>query len=315
MSWQTCTRHRHLSISTHVEVSCSSSTPVETVACCSPLTARAADRRRRPSGSRRCSRRWPTRSGCGCSRWSPRTPTARPASATSTTPSTCPSRRSATTSRCCTRPGCSTARSAASGSTTGSAPTALGDLGRAARRRRRRDPTWPAGRWPSSSARRSWSPPSSAPGIAAQRLSPDDVGLQLLENSIATGAALVALILALQPVSAAFNPVVTLVERALGLVSTATAAVLVAAQVVGGARRRGRRQPDVRPRRGHRLDPRPRRRRPAARRGGRDRSGWSLVVFGSLRSAARRDASPSPSAATSPRRTGSPAPPASPTRP
>jgi glycerol uptake facilitator-like aquaporin len=70
-------------------------------------------------------------------------------------------------------------------------------------------------------------------GIAAQRLSPD-VGLQLLENSIATGAVLVALILALQPVSASFNPVVTLVERALGLVSTATAAVLVAAQVAGG---------------------------------------------------------------------------------
>jgi len=71
-------------------------------------------------------------------------------------------------------------------------------------------------------------------GIAAQRLSPDDVGLQLLENSIATGAVLVALILALQPVSASFNPVVTLVERALGLVSTATAVVLVLAQVVGG---------------------------------------------------------------------------------
>jgi glycerol uptake facilitator-like aquaporin len=71
-------------------------------------------------------------------------------------------------------------------------------------------------------------------GIAAQRLSPGDVGLQLLENSIATGAVLVALILALQPVSASFNPVVTLVERALGLVSTTTAAVLVAAQVVGG---------------------------------------------------------------------------------
>ena len=46
-------------------------------------------------------------------------------------------------------------------------------------------------------------------GIAAQRLSPDDVGLQLLENSLVTGAALVALILALQPVSASFNPVVT----------------------------------------------------------------------------------------------------------
>jgi glycerol uptake facilitator-like aquaporin len=71
-------------------------------------------------------------------------------------------------------------------------------------------------------------------GIAAQRLSPDDVGLQLLENSIATGAVLVALILALQPVSASFNPVVTLVERALGLVTSATAAVLIAAQVAGG---------------------------------------------------------------------------------
>jgi glycerol uptake facilitator-like aquaporin len=71
-------------------------------------------------------------------------------------------------------------------------------------------------------------------GIAAQRLSPDDVGLQLLENSLATGAVLVALVLAFQPVSASFNPVVTLVERALGLVSTTTAAMLVAAQVVGG---------------------------------------------------------------------------------
>ena len=71
-------------------------------------------------------------------------------------------------------------------------------------------------------------------GIAASRLSPGDVGLQLLENSFATGAALVALILALQPVSAAFNPVVTLVERAFGLVDTSTAAALVAAQMLGG---------------------------------------------------------------------------------
>ncbi|WP_156157672.1 aquaporin [Demequina pelophila] len=71
-------------------------------------------------------------------------------------------------------------------------------------------------------------------GIMATRLSPDDVGLQLLQNSVATGAALVALILALQPVSAAFNPVVTLVERALGLIRTLDAAVLIAAQVVGG---------------------------------------------------------------------------------
>ena len=45
---------------------------------------------------------------------------------------------------------------------------------------------------------------------------------------------LVALILALQPVSASFNPVVTLAERFLGVITTATAAALVAAQVAGG---------------------------------------------------------------------------------
>jgi glycerol uptake facilitator-like aquaporin len=71
-------------------------------------------------------------------------------------------------------------------------------------------------------------------GIAAQQLSPDDVGLQLLENSLATGAILVALILALNPVSASFNPVVTLVERTLGRITTAVAAALVAAQILGG---------------------------------------------------------------------------------
>ena len=72
-------------------------------------------------------------------------------------------------------------------------------------------------------------------GIAAARLSPGDVGLQLLENSLVTGAALVALILALQPVSAAFNPVVTLVERARSVIDTRTTAVLVVAQVVGAS--------------------------------------------------------------------------------
>ena len=70
-------------------------------------------------------------------------------------------------------------------------------------------------------------------GIAAQRLSPKDIGLQLLENSVVTGAGLVALILALSPVSAAFNPIVTLVERALGAVTSRAAAVLIAAQVAG----------------------------------------------------------------------------------
>jgi glycerol uptake facilitator-like aquaporin len=72
-------------------------------------------------------------------------------------------------------------------------------------------------------------------GIAAERLSPSDRGLQLLENSLVTGAALVALILALQPVSASFNPVVTLVERLLGVITSREAAFSVLAQVAGGA--------------------------------------------------------------------------------
>jgi arsenate reductase len=71
-------------------------------------------------------------------------------------------------------------------------------------------------------------------GVMASRLSPNDVGLELLQNSVATGAALVALILALQPVSASFNPVVTLVERVLGILDTPTALALIAAQFVGG---------------------------------------------------------------------------------
>ena len=50
-------------------------------------------------------------------------------------------------------------------------------------------------------------------GIAAHRLSPHDTGIQLLENAIATGAALVAIILALHAVSGAhLNPVVTLAD-------------------------------------------------------------------------------------------------------
>lgn len=71
-------------------------------------------------------------------------------------------------------------------------------------------------------------------GVMASRLSPDDAGLQLMQNSLATGAALVALIVALQPVSASFNPVVTLVERALGLIDTRTTGALIGGQVLGG---------------------------------------------------------------------------------
>ena len=71
-------------------------------------------------------------------------------------------------------------------------------------------------------------------GIAAQRLSPDDVGLQLLENSVATGAALVALILAFGSVSGAhFNPVVSLADRVLGGLTTRQLLAYVPAQVLG----------------------------------------------------------------------------------
>jgi glycerol uptake facilitator-like aquaporin len=71
-------------------------------------------------------------------------------------------------------------------------------------------------------------------GIYAQRLSPDDAGLQLLENSIATGAGLAALILAFGSISGAhFNPVVTLADRLLGGITTGVAVVYAVAQVVG----------------------------------------------------------------------------------
>lgn len=72
-------------------------------------------------------------------------------------------------------------------------------------------------------------------GIMAQRLSPDDVGLQLLENAVATAGALVALILMFGAVSGAhFNPVVTLSDRWFGTTSTRDAALYIPAQVVGG---------------------------------------------------------------------------------
>jgi len=71
-------------------------------------------------------------------------------------------------------------------------------------------------------------------GIMATLLT-DDVALQLLANSLITGAALVALILTLQPVSAAFNPVVTAVDAALGGTPWRNVAPLAAAQIAGGA--------------------------------------------------------------------------------
>ncbi|MFN2608190.1 MAG: aquaporin [Acidimicrobiales bacterium] len=72
-------------------------------------------------------------------------------------------------------------------------------------------------------------------GIAAQRLSPGDVGLQLFENAAATAAALVAVILAVGPVSGAhLNPAVTIVDRVFGGLPTRDAAGYLVAQFVGG---------------------------------------------------------------------------------
>lgn len=72
-------------------------------------------------------------------------------------------------------------------------------------------------------------------GIMAVNLSPDDVGLQLLENSFATMGALVGLILMFGAVSGAhFNPVVTLTDRALGSISGRDAGLYVVAQTLGG---------------------------------------------------------------------------------
>nr|WP_307844825.1 MIP/aquaporin family protein [Actinospica acidithermotolerans] len=78
-------------------------------------------------------------------------------------------------------------------------------------------------------------------GIMAARLSPGQIGLELLENSIATALGLTVLILIFAPVSGAhFNPVVTLVDHVLGPRdspgATRLSAVLVyvPAQIVGG---------------------------------------------------------------------------------
>jgi glycerol uptake facilitator-like aquaporin len=72
-------------------------------------------------------------------------------------------------------------------------------------------------------------------GVMASRLSPADVGLQLLENAAATAGALIGVILMFAAVSGAhFNPVVTLVDRAFGTMSSRDTVAYVAAQV-GGA--------------------------------------------------------------------------------
>jgi glycerol uptake facilitator-like aquaporin len=72
-------------------------------------------------------------------------------------------------------------------------------------------------------------------GIMAERLSPNDVGLQLLENGISVGCGLIGLILMFGPVSGAhFNPVVSLVDFLNGDMSAVDLCMYVVAQVMGG---------------------------------------------------------------------------------
>ncbi len=71
-------------------------------------------------------------------------------------------------------------------------------------------------------------------GIMAERLAAGDVALALLANTIATGAALVALILAFGPISGAhLNPAVTLADAWQGGIRWRETPAYIAAQIAG----------------------------------------------------------------------------------
>ena len=73
-------------------------------------------------------------------------------------------------------------------------------------------------------------------GIAAQHLSPTDVGLALFENAAATAAGLFTIILMFGPVSGGhFNPVVSLVDAAFGGLSRRDVLAYVPVQIAGCA--------------------------------------------------------------------------------
>ncbi len=72
-------------------------------------------------------------------------------------------------------------------------------------------------------------------GAMAQRLT-DDVGIQLLQNAVATTTVLAALIVTFGVVSGAhFNPAVTLTDRLMGNIDNQTTAAFIVAQIAGGA--------------------------------------------------------------------------------
>ena len=72
-------------------------------------------------------------------------------------------------------------------------------------------------------------------GIMAERLANGNVALALLANTLATGAALVALILTFGPISGAhFNPAVTLADAMEGGLPWSHGSAYVIAQILGG---------------------------------------------------------------------------------
>lgn len=73
-------------------------------------------------------------------------------------------------------------------------------------------------------------------GIMAERLAGGNVAVALLANTIATGAALVALILTFGPISGAhFNPVVSVADALEGGLSWSETLAYSLAQILGGA--------------------------------------------------------------------------------
>ena len=72
-------------------------------------------------------------------------------------------------------------------------------------------------------------------GIMAERLAGGNVALALLANTIATGAALIALILTFGPISGAhFNPIVSVADTLEGGLSWSDTFIYMLAQIVGG---------------------------------------------------------------------------------
>ena len=71
-------------------------------------------------------------------------------------------------------------------------------------------------------------------GIMGERLAGGNVAIALVANTIATGAALVALILTFGPISGAhLNPAVTLADATQGGVAWRDVPVYIAAQIIG----------------------------------------------------------------------------------